>query len=346
MHTVKLIVTDLDGTLIGNDSEFAYCNRLSELVGEYHSKYDTVWAICSGRSARSVRESVETLRQMGLDPDYVIVRSAFIYDTGRHKWSPKRTWNWGIRLQMLINFCCLKSAFREWQRVINNTFKNVICVYDRRNRFCLRFRNREDADAGAQILQKKAKSFPHLHVNQYLTEVELRSVAYTKGVAVEELATRLQLKGSETLCIGNGSSDVSMLDGSFALLTGCPANAEMDVIDHVHQNQGFIAEGKSMEGVVEILAGYPHGNIHSDLPSWWSPTHIPKHPRIGSNRHGKPPRKPMHANQRSAVQIAILSIYTVLVVFASFDLIPFSQFVMWPFQVVAGWVERLLTLLM
>ena len=346
MQNIKLIVTDLDGTLIGNDNEFAFCSRLSELLGEYRSKCDTVWAICSGRHARSVRESVETLHQMGLDPDYVIVRNAFVYATGRHDWHPKVFWNVGIRLHMIMSFFYLKSSLRDWQREINRTFKNVICVYEKRNRFCLRFRNREDADKGAEILRRKAKVYSHLRVYQYLSEVEVRSITYTKGMAVEELAGRLGIKRSETLCIGNGASDLSMLDGTFATMTGCPSNAEMDIIDEVHRNAGYIAEGKSMEGVVEILEGYLAGRIQSDYPSWWSPTHVPKHPRVGQSRLRRPPRQPIQASQRVAIQIGLLSAYAVLVVFASFNLIPFSHIIMKPFTIVAGWVQWLLDLIM
>ena len=346
MHTIKLIVTDLDGTLVGNDNELAFSSRLAELIAQYRSRYNTIWAICSGRFASSVRSSVESLQQMGLDPDYVIARNAFVYSTAGYKWSPKHTWNLSTRIHMALGFFYVKSAMRDWQREINKSFKNVICVYHSRHRFCLRFRNQEDADAGAVFLRRKAKEFRHLRVYQYLSEVEVRSVTYTKGMAVEDLAARSGITPSETLCIGNAASDLSMLGVSCAGMTGCPANAEMDVIDLVHQNKGYIATSKSMEGVVEILSGYLEGRIQSDLPEWWSASHVPKYPRLGINPHRKHPRKPIQSSQRLALQVGLLAVYAILVVFASFGLLPFSGIIMKPFDIVARVIQRVMELFM
>jgi len=345
MQKIKLIVTDLDGTLIGNDNEFAFSNAFAELLGSYRAAHDTLWVICSGRSRRNVANTIDAMAEMGLDPDYVIVHSAFVYANRRHHLRPQRAWNWGVRLHMFMSFFYLRGVLRDWQREINRTFKNVICMYQRRNQLRLRFRNREDADAGAEILRKKAKVFRHLRVYQYLAEVEVRSASFTKGMAVEELSARLGIKRSEILCIGNGLSDLSMLDGVVAAHTGCPSNAEMDVIDQVHQSGGYIADGRSMEGVVEILGGYQRGEIQNRLPDWWSPTHVPKHPRLGGGHHRPPPQRPIQAGQHIALQLAALAIYAVLVVFASFDLLPFSHIIMKPFDLVARLVQRLLLML-
>ncbi|MFU8780302.1 MAG: HAD family hydrolase [Kiritimatiellia bacterium] len=346
MHTIKLIVTDLDGTLVGNDNEYTYSLKLAELIATYRERYGALWVICSGRSRGTVADAIEDLREMGLEPDYVIVRSSFVYASHRYGIKPMVGWNWGVRTHILMNFMYLRSTLRDWHREINRTFKNVLCLNQHRNRLCLRFRNRHDADAGAEILRQKARDLRHLRVYQYLSEVDVRSVTYTKGMAVEELAGHLEVKPSETLCIGNGTSDISMLDGVVGAYTGCPANAEVDVIDQVHQTGGYIAAGHSMEGVVEILQGYLDGNIKSTLPAWWSPSHTPKQPRVGHGRHHRPHRKPIQANQRTALQIGLLAAYTVLVVFANFNLVPFSHYIMMPFRMVAGLVERIMRLFM
>ncbi len=342
MHKIKLIVTDLDGTLTGNDNELVLSGRLAELLETYRSQFGTVWAVCSGRSARGVRGSIEELQQMGLHPDYVIFRSASIYRADRYHWRPMYTWNVWLRIRMIMRFFHQTSVMREWHRKMEKTFRNVVCVYRRRQRLCLRFRNNDDALAGAEMLRRQKGSVcRHLQVHQYLSDVEVRSKMHTKGIAVEELANMLHVAPSETLCIGNGTSDITMLDGSFAAHTGCVANSEMDVIDQVHQVQGYIATAKSMAGVVEILAGYLSGDIQSDLPSWWSPAHMTKHPRMGQSRRHPPPRKHMPARERRTLQVGLLAAYAVLAVFASFGLLPFSNIIMKPFVMVTEWLVRL-----
>lgn len=344
MESIKLIVTDLDGTILGNDTEFKYNEKLSRIVASYRDTFGTKWVLCSGRSYSSVSASVEALREIGLFPDYVVVRSSFVYRNDRHQLQSQYAWNFKVRLRIFKSRLYLKGMLRDWQSELQSTFKNVICVQSKRDKMCLRFRNREDADAGTAILQRKAKDYPYLRVYQYLTEVEVRNVQYSKGMAVYSLAQEFGLKKSEILCIGNGHSDVCMLDGMFADHTGCPSNAEMDVIDAVHRMGGYISSGRSMEGVVEILEGYRKGEIRNALPDWWSPSHIPKQSRsAGRRRH--PPRRPLQAGERTAVQILLLSAYVVLVVFASFGLVPFSGWIMKPFVLVAKFVEHIMSML-
>jgi hydroxymethylpyrimidine pyrophosphatase-like HAD family hydrolase len=341
MHTIKLIVTDLDGTLIGSDNEYGYSARLAGLIASYRERDGAVWVICSGRSRQSIERSILDLCAMGLDPDYVIVKSAYTYVCHRYGIRPMVRWNWRVRLQAWRNVLHAGRTMRAWHREINKTFKNVLCLRRRRNQLSLRFRNREDADAGAEILRKNAKGQRYIRIHQYIAEVDIRNVTHTKGTAVAALAANLGVLPAEILCIGNGISDMSMLDESVCALTGCPGNAEADVMDRVHQRGGFIAEGRSMEGVVEILQGYFEGIVKNALPSWWSPSHVSKHHRFGHGGSRHPPRKPIQTSQRIAALIVVFAVYTVLLVFARFSLIPFARYINLPFEIFAILAERI-----
>ncbi len=342
MPALKLIATDLDGTVIGDDADVSLFSEFGRLLSTYRERYGTQWVICSGRSRKSIERSIEPLRALHLNPDYGIVQSSFVYENRNHALHPRHRWNFGVRVHMFMSFLYLRGALREWKRDMIKMFQGCTPLYERRNRLCLRFRNREDADAAAAVLRKKAQVFRHLRVYQYLTEVDIRSMSYTKGMAVEALAGRLGVGPSEILCIGDGLSDVSMLDGSVAQHCGCPANAELDVMDVVHQTGGHIATAKGLAGTIEILHAYLTGEVCGDLPPWWQSSRSPKNPRSVGRRHHQR-QHPGHAPQRTAIRLGLLAGYAVLVVFASFELVPFSDWIMLPFTVVAKFVSRLMT---
>lgn len=344
MQPIKLIVTDLDGTLVGDDVDVGAYARFTELLDAYRERYGTRWAVCSGRSHQSLEHAMEPLRRLHLNPDYAVVRSSLLYRNGKGRFRPQFTWNWGVRIHKLMSFFYLRGALRDWNRDMIQLFTGCTTLYKKSNILGLRFRNRSDADAAANLLTHKAQVFRHLRVYQHLTEVEVRCVSYTKGMAVEQLASRLGIKPSEILCIGNGTTDISMLDGLVASHSGCPVNAELDVMDAVHRAHGYIATKKSIAGVVEILDGYLRGEVRNTLPDWWTYHRNPKsHNASRMRSHHHHHHRMGQRSERRVLALALLILYAVIVVFASFELLPFSRWIMLPFTWVAGGVERIMT---
>lgn len=340
---IKLIATDLDGTLIGNDSEFHLHSNFREKLDHYRQKYGAEWAICTGRSLRSFERVLEPMATIGLEPDYVIIHHAYIYHRGRNRFRPQMLWNLSIRLQIWSSSLYLRGALREWQKMVSELISGVTTIYQRRNRLCLRFKTEQDAEVAADVLQKKAQVFKHLRVFRYLQEVDVRTVPFTKGMAVEALASRLGVKPSEIMCIGNGHNDISMLDGRCAAHVGCPGNAETDVMEVVHHAGGHISKQRGLGGSIDVMNAYMTGAVDSSYPEWWVPSRNMKNPRsmgrsMGHAKHrGKRP-----SSQRMAIQLGVLIAYAVLVVFASFGLVPFSGIIMKPFNMVARLVEFIL----
>ncbi len=340
MTSIKLIATDLDGTLVGSDSEFGIYPDYRERLQDYRRVTGTEWVVCTGRSLRGFEKLAAPLRTMGLSPQYVIVHHAYIYRLScRGRYWPHWRWNAGIRFHVWADTLYLRAALNEWQRFVHSMFDGVTTIYHRRNRLCLRFRNEVDAKAAMEFLQRKAGEFKHLRVFQYILEVDVRCVPFTKGMSLEELASRLHLKPSEVLAIGNGHNDISMFDPAAAAHTGCPANAEMDVMEVVHEAGGHVARRRGMAGVVEVLDAYRDGTVDSSLPEWWVPISQQKNPMTVGRRINHPPRRGKIHSSRVALCLGLLIVYTVLLVFASFDLLPFSGWVMWPFVWVGHGIE-------
>ncbi len=342
---IRLIATDLDGTLDGNGCAITRYQDFAERLERYHERYGAEWVVCTGRSLHSFESVINPLQTLGITPEYVIVRHAYIYKRGRHGYWPHLLWNAGIRFQVWSSALYLRGALNEWHRMVLGMSDHVTTVYHRRNRLCLRFRTEESADAAAELLRRKAAVFKHLRVFQYMLEVDVRTVPFTKGMALNELAQRLGVRNAEILAIGNGHNDISMLDGEATGATGCPVNAEVDVMETVHRSGGHVARSRGLDGVIEVLDAWLEDTVSSELPTWWIPNKQQKNPKSMGRRMNHPSRH-HHANApRGALWLGVLAVYTILVVFASFGVVPFSGLVMKPFTLVAGLVERVMQML-
>lgn len=338
---IRLIATDLDGTLIGGVNEFPLYKNFRDKINELRRNNNAVWAACTGRSRRSFREFFAPMRAMNILPDYIIIHHAFIAKLGRLGYVPHVTWNMHIRYLIWTSQIHAQDAIREWHSMIRGSSHGVRTVRLRRNRLHMRFESEDSAKVAAGMLREKVRPYRHLHVFEYMREVDVRPVPFTKGLAVQELARHLDIGRENILTIGNGHNDISMLDGGIAALTGCPANSEPEVMEVVHSAGGHIASKRALAGVMDVLAAHESGEIHSDLPPGWQPPSKQQHPRPEERRHHRAGRR--RGWRKAWWGLGIL--YAVVMVFASFDLLPFSNLIMKPYNWLMSVVMRIMELI-
>jgi hydroxymethylpyrimidine pyrophosphatase-like HAD family hydrolase len=337
---IRLIATDLDGTLIGGVNEFPLYKDFRDKINELRRHNNAVWAACTGRSRRSFREFFSPMQSMGIMPDYVIVNHAYISKLRSIGYVPHFFWNLRIRYLIWSSQLHSQDAIREWHQMIRGGAHGVRTVRLRRNRLHLRFDSEESAKVAASLLRDKVKPYRHLHVFEYMREVDVRPVPFTKGLALQELARHLDIGRENILAIGNGHNDISMLDGTVAAFTGCPVNSDAEVMEVVHEARGHIATCRALTGVMEILGAYEGGEVCSDLPENWRPPDKQPHPRPEERRrHGQGGKREW---RKAWWGLGIL--YAVAMVFASFGLLPFSGVIMKPYNWLMSLVTRLMEL--
>ena len=336
---IRLIATDLDGTLIGSASELALYTAFRDRINDLRRTNDVVWAACTGRTLRSFRSFFRPMRMMGLVPDFVIIRHAYIYGMTMFGYMPHLLWNLHINYLLWLDRFAVKRAINEWLKTLIGGCWGITTVRRKKDRVRLRFDSAQSARVGADLLREKVRDYRQLRVFEYLGEVDVRPVPHTKGLAVTELARHLGIGSENILAIGNGHNDISMLEGDVAGLTGCPANSEAEVIEVVHRSDGHIASKRSLSGVMEILDAYMTGSVRSDLPDKWN--HRLQRHNPESTRSLRDDDKPGNV---AGLWLAIVVVYAVLVVFASFDLLPFSGIVMMPFSWLVSLILRVMGL--
>ncbi|MCX7591728.1 MAG: HAD family hydrolase [Kiritimatiellae bacterium] len=342
IQNIRLIATDLDGTLIGSVNEFPLYKNFRDRINELRRENNAVWVACTGRNMRSFWDFFSPMRSMSILPDYIVLRHAYIYELSRIGYVPHIFWNLHIRYLLWRNELYVHDAIREWHATILESSADVKTVVRRRNRLVLRFLSEQSASAAFEILQDLVKPYKHMRVFRYQKEVDVRAVPFTKGLALAELTRHLGIQPDSVLVIGNGHNDISMMEPEVARYVGCPSNSEAEVVRYVHERGGHIANERCLGGVLEILQAYQDGQIRSQLPEWWRPPEETLNPNSARmpRRHGAMPRP--------SRWLVLGAIYVVLLALASFDLVPFSRPIRWPLEKIMDLlnllVERLWTM--
>jgi len=337
---IRLIATDLDGTLIGSANEFPLYATFKEKLQQLRSDQRTYWVACTGRPRRSFNDFFYPMRTMGLEPDFIIIRHAYISVRTRLGYVPRVFWNLHICHLVLRHRMFGREALRHWREMITGSALGVRTVDRKRDGLRLQFDSDESARMAGQTLKEKLAPYKHLKVLTYLREIDVRSVPFTKGLAVRELARHLNIAPEHVLTIGNGHNDISMFNPDVAVLTGCPANSEAEVMRIVHDRGGHVAKERSLTGVVEILNAYMTDTVNADLPARWIPTPQSRNPR----RQSPSSRSRRRNLNKSTIWLVIGIVYVTLLVLAYFEIVPFSEYVLKPYKLLTTGVQKLLEL--
>ncbi|MDA0989180.1 MAG: HAD hydrolase family protein [Verrucomicrobia bacterium] len=338
MAHIGLIATDLDGTLIGSANELPLYTDFNARIDNLRSTNQTIWAACTGRTFSSFWEFFLPMRRMGILPDYVIIRHAFIYRLTKFGFLPHLAWNINILLKQWKEGIGAREAIDQCHETMTGGAIGVSTIRREGHRLCLRFDSDEAAGVAAGLLREKTHKFKNLKVLVYGRDVDVRSVPATKGVAISELARHLGIEHQHILTIGNGYNDMSMLDSRVAGMTGCPSNSVEDVLEAVHRQGGHVASNRALMGVMEILDAFMSDTVNSELPQHYSSQESPAR-QAGSSRQTR--GVPKQRSPRSHPLLFGSIAYAGLLVFASFDVLPYSHLIRKPLDLIVQLVAKL-----
>lgn len=255
MRELHLLATDYDGTLIGPEgAEPEGYFELRQLIRWMRRNWGTQWAVVTGRHAASLSGLIADLMIRGLTPDYFVVEDACIYQRRGGRFRAFWWWNLNIarrRRKQLAQYrpdvaAMVATLRRQYPEAQDLAQKRVIDLW-------LRL---PDADAALTVERELRTHFagnPDFFVFRWEQEVCLMPTAGTKGDAIKKLLGHLQIDAESVLTIGDGPNDITMLDGTAGVRSGCVANAVPEVIDAVRKSGGHIAAGPCVQGVIECI---------------------------------------------------------------------------------------------
>lgn len=332
LEEMRMFVTDVDGTLVGHRVGFEQYQAFRRYMGVLRDKYGARWVICTGRSLRSFRHVFRPMMMLGIVPDYVISRHAYIYERKSVGWVPHGVWNLRVRWLQWRHEWKVRQAIPRMRRQMlrKNPFARV--VLESRGRITFQFEDEGATRFGMEIIQLVAQSSRYLQVFQYPCEVDVRAIPFTKGLAISELARRIGVTPERVLVVGDGHNDISMMQPEVARWTSCPVNAAPEVIEAVHEAGGHIASSHSLLGVLETLKAYEDGELNSRLP----PSYAASNDRGGSGV--KPAASGKGRFGLRGFVILLLVGLVVMLVLAKFKLLPFAQGLVIAYERMIDWL--------
>ena len=119
----------------------------------------------------------------------------------------------------------------------------------------------------ANDIQSEAERLPDFSFQRNSIYLRFCHRDYHKGSALGELCRLEGIEAEAVFAAGDHFNDLSMLDGSYAKMTACPANAIDPVKQLVRRSQGYIAEKCWADGVAEALDFYENATRGWNFPA-------------------------------------------------------------------------------
>jgi HAD superfamily hydrolase (TIGR01484 family) len=249
---IQLLSTDFDGTLVSRVSEPVFDAQCMELIRELQSA-GAAWAINSGRSVDLLETGLVDFA-LPIRPDFILTTERDVFRPGRNgdKWEPFGDWNERCARHHAELFSSADSVLAEFVDFATKQTKARL-IYNSDGLEGLAAESEEEMDRITRFIRQARARHPKLDYQRNGIYLRFCHADYHKGAALAELARLLDVPRENIFAAGDHHNDVSMLDGRFAAMPSCPANAIPEVQNAVRNARGYIAQKDHGAGVHEAL---------------------------------------------------------------------------------------------
>ncbi len=258
---IKLLSTDFDGTLVGNDREES-CVAPLALELETIKREGALWCINTGRPLTYLLHGLEHFAPP-IRPDYLITQERYLfYDDPEKGWIPLGDWNALCDRKHQELFEASQLFFQKMKALVAQDPRLTLLQSSRGSPDCLAS---EDEQALHEMMLELLRmperpddfSFqPSTSYQEHFLSFHHRH--YNKGTALEALRQFLSLHVEQIMAIGDHHNDLAMLDSSIAAMLACPSNAHPRVKEAILKGKGHIARSAYGEGTAEAISFF-HG---------------------------------------------------------------------------------------
>lgn len=248
---MRLISTDFDGTLIGFDSD-GKCSPAFARALESHHQSGGMWAINTGRSLDHAMEGLEKFGAP-VSPDFLLTNEREIFQcTGEGVWVSHGDWNDECVRRHAHLFSIAGDLFAE-VRHMAETQGGITIIYEEEVPAGLITTSEERMHEVVRELEVMIKKVPDFSFQRNTIYLRFCHRDYHKGASLGELCRLESIPPEEVMAAGDHFNDLSMLDGSYARMTACPANAIEPVKQAVRDSKGYVAEASWADGIAEAM---------------------------------------------------------------------------------------------
>ena len=255
LERVRLLATDLDGTLLGDGGlilpETKQAWRLwSELGGSL--------VVITGRPFTSLLQ-VLTGQDSGEKwpfPDAVVCeeRDAYLHE-GAGSWQPLDESGAALARERALLEISSSVAEKLIARGVAKGYevkRSTESAEWERGYVELRFPNKLEAERARLWVTPVLGGRPLVPVRNGRL-MSLRHKDFRKGPALQRLTAHLGLAPNQILAVGDSHNDLSMLDGTYGFLSATVANADEEILRAVGSANGILTPHRSSLGVAWLL---------------------------------------------------------------------------------------------
>ncbi|MGB9602119.1 MAG: HAD family hydrolase [Limisphaerales bacterium] len=248
--SIKLIVTDFDGTIFNEYDSPPIPAELQEKIEEMRS-CGCKWAINTGRDLLELLEGLSHSK-IGIGPDFLVTVEREIYAKNGDSYKPVEDWNRRCDKMHKELFKRVKPFLPELHRYVNDRFKATIYA-DGFSPFCIIAENNLVMDEICRYLSEFCAKVPGLAVMRNDVYARFCHKDYNKGTTTAEISRILGLKSDSIFAAGDHINDLPMLDRNVANYIAAPSNSVDLVKKHIIQQKGYVSFKPGGLGVLEAL---------------------------------------------------------------------------------------------
>ncbi|MEY2493374.1 MAG: hypothetical protein QOH24_2325 [Verrucomicrobiota bacterium] len=254
MHQqIRLLSTDFDGTLVAHDDDPVLDPDCMRLIGELQ-RDDALWAINTGRSVELLESGLLDF-EFPVHPDFILTSERDVFrrsQNGGNKWEAFGDWNDRCARAHAELFTSAQSVLSEVIDFVNQkTGARVLYLGESAEGIVAQ--SEEEMDRITVFIDQAREKQPQFNYQRNTVYLRFCHADYHKGAALGELARLIEVPREKIFAAGDHHNDLSMLDGRFAAMPACPANAIDPVKQAVRSAGGYVANREYGAGVYEAL---------------------------------------------------------------------------------------------
>ncbi len=256
---IQLLSTDFDGTIVSRVSDPPLDQGCLEFIRKLQGE-GALWAINTGRSVDLLESGLADF-SFPFRPDFILTseRDVFRPAARGQRWEAFGDWNERCARAHAELYTSATSVLEEVIDFVNQKTKARM-IYEADGVSGLITTNEEEMERVTQFIEQARSRQPKFHYQRNTVYLRFCHSDYHKGAALAELARLLQVGRENIFAAGDHHNDLSMLDGVFAAMPACPANAIPEVKATVRRAGGYVAQGEHGAGIHEALLHFTESN--------------------------------------------------------------------------------------
>jgi HAD superfamily hydrolase (TIGR01484 family) len=257
---IRLLSTDFDGTLVAHDEDPVLDPDCMQLIGELQ-RTGATWAINTGRSVELLESGLLDF-EFPIHPDFILTSEREVFRRAQNnggKWEAFGDWNDRCARAHLELFTSAQSVLSEILDFVNQkTGARVLYLGERAEGVVAQ--SEKEMDRITRFIDKARRRQPQFNYQRNTVYLRFCHADYHKGAALGELARLIEVPREQIFAAGDHHNDLSMLDGRFAAMPACPANAIDAVKQAVRAAGGYVGTRDYGAGVHEALLHFTKNN--------------------------------------------------------------------------------------